>query len=315
MGFKCNKCEKDIREVNDCAACTTCKSIFHFECSVEKSAYKNQKRWCCSTCNNITRALRSNKANQLEIEEQDDIKSLLHAINKKVDKIDSLQEGFDTLKIFTENITEQFGKFQKKYEEQHSEITSLRVKVHELEKENLEKERKLNDLSGRLAQQEQYVRENNIEIAQLPVLRNENCKDIVLEVGHILGITINANDIQNAFRPKINETHNKIPPIIVKFNNKEIKEKFLSKRKYKITKEGILGGSNVGNTIYINDNMSPYFKNLFWKARQWASNKNVNVWFARDKVLVKKENGEILKITSDLDIQTLQLECDTVPLP
>lgn len=61
--------------------------------------------------------------------------------------------------------------------------------------------------------------------------------------------------------------------------------------------------------------MSPYFKNLFWKARQWASNKNVNVWFARDKVLVKKENGEILKITSDLDIQTLQLECDTVPLP
>lgn len=68
---------------------------------------------------------------------------------------------------------------------------------------------------------------------------------------------------------------------------------------------------NNGNRkrIYLNENMTAYYKNLFWKVKTFARERNFKyVWYRNGKIMMRKDNdtAEVIHINGEEDLLKLQ---------
>ena len=84
---------------------------------------------------------------------------------------------------------------------------------------------------------EQYGRRLNLEIAGVPVKDNENTNDIVVEVAKLANVEITKDQISTfhrlAAKPKrnaIDQAARSPPPIIVRFINRDIRNRLYANR-------------------------------------------------------------------------------------
>ncbi len=78
---------------------------------------------------------------------------------------------------------------------------------------------------------EQYSRKDSVRIFGIPETPNENTNDLVIDLGQEIGVEIKPEDISVAHRlpPKCGKDGNK--PIIVKFVQKDTKDKLMKNKR------------------------------------------------------------------------------------
>lgn len=165
------------------------------------------------------------------------------------------------------------------------EVGDLRVEIAEMreslkmfnelcervkaENEGLIKENKLlkgenKVLAKRMSDLEQYSRINNVEIRGVPLSEDENCLQVVQEIGNKVECPVTATDIDVVHRvPAKNGTQH----IIARFVSRTKKVEFASKaRKARLTTADIGVQSKNEKPIFVNDHLTPERKRLFAQA-------------------------------------------------
>ena len=161
-----------------------------------------------------------------------------------------LSSEFENLKITFKEIKQQ---------DFLNKINHLNEKITYLEKQISEQDTLRDEL-------DQYNRRENLEFHGIPEQINENTNLIIKEMAKKLNVQI--KDISTSHR--LPASKNKHSPIIVRFTNRDIKNKIYYKRR------NLIGVHDFGITgmtkLFINENLTPKRKSFF----HWPIKKESN---------------------------------------
>ena len=143
---------------------------------------------------------------------------------------------------------------------------------------------------------QQYQRRDCIEITEVPVLPTDNPKQIVVEVGELMGIDVTEDHISTAHRlPSTKKVPN---GIIAEFVHRDKKEEFYKRQRQLTGKKSIdipcvanEYGKSIyeSNKIYINESLTPYRRKLFGKINEFKrTNKWKHIWSVNGKILLRQ---------------------------
>ena len=125
-------------------------------------------------------------------------------------------------------VNEDYNKLKKINAEQKAEITALKSESSDLKNTRINEIEKIDNL-------EQYGRRQNLEIAGVTVQNGEDTNAVVMEVAKLLDVDILPSHISTSHRlpKKISQNGNVTctPPIIVRFTNRDIRNKVYVNRK------------------------------------------------------------------------------------
>ena len=188
---------------------------------------------------------------------------------------------------------------------QKEEISNLKSQAAALKTQEIKDSIKVDEL-------EQYGRRQNLEIVGVPEKEDENTNAIVLEVAKMLDVDIMSSHISTSHRlPKktaINRNNSGSSPIIVRFTSRDIRNQIYANRKKARFVD--LKNFSVSDTknIFVNENLTPTRKQLFWKTKQEVKNNSWKyIWTHNGNVFVKKDdNASITAIKNELDLNLIK---------
>lgn len=230
-------------------------------------------------------------------EKNEDLPSLYRLINTMRQEMKDNQREVNTRLLEVEKsqafIASQYDEINKKLDS----VLLLKDKVNELETIIKSKDIIIQDMGNRLTKLEQYSRKNCIEIREIPIAPQENIEDVVINIGNKLNIPVKSNDIEAAHRLKA--APGKVPSVIVKFNSYKTKLAFIQNKRKTMTVEGA--------KVYIGESMSPYFRDLFWRAKQKGKDKGYRfIWFKHMSIFMRKEErSQVIQINSEEDLNKI----------
>ena len=185
------------------------------------------------------------------------------------------------------------------------EISNLKSQAAALKTQEIKDSIKVDEL-------EQYGRRQNLEIVGVPEKEDENTNAIVLEVANMLDVDIMSSHISTSHRlPKktaSSRNNSGSSPIIVRFTSRDIRNQIYANRKKARFVD--LKNFSVSDTknIFVNENLTPTRKQLFWKTKQEVKNNSWKyIWTHNGNVFVKKDdNASITAIKNELDLNLIK---------
>ena len=147
----------------------------------------------------------------------------------------------------------------------------------------------------------QYIRRNNIEISGIPELFNENLEEKVIDICKEYDVHVNFDDIEACHRLPKNKRHKDLPPVtIVRFVNRRKAESLLKNKNKNVDVEKI--GIPIGTKNFFNDNLCPYYRNLWFKCRKLKQSGLIKyVWSKNGIVRIRRDEVSPVIRISHLD--------------
>lgn len=286
----CVVCNDDIFEGEN-LRCKICKEHLHFSCAsmretnFRKMNKQSKEKWSCVKCK-ITTAVDCNTSNT-----QDDVSFV-----GSNDKLSSLT---DSVKF----MSNQFDVFGKQLNEVLNSIKELREENKTLKEKNSKLCDDVCKLNRKINVLEQKSIINNVELIGVPEEQNENCKEVVELIASKIGVKI---EVVNAFRTNL-KSSNKPSKMIAILSSMENKQNLMEAAKKKKLNAIMVNEKWENRSIFINNELSSYNRELFYKTRMFAkANEFKFVWFKDLKVFIKKnENYKACIIQDDHDLSKL----------
>ena len=121
-------------------------------------------------------------------------------------------------------------------------------------------EEKLNELSVKHDDLEEYTRKFNLEVYGIPEEGEENTEQIILDLAKCLNVDLIPEDIDISHRMKKGNIQPR--PIIVRFSNYYSKERMYYNRR-KLHKVNVRESLRGAEKVYINENLTAQRASLF----------------------------------------------------
>ena len=234
----------------------------------------------------------------------------LNALKLELREVKTSQEficaKYEDLKI-------NYEKLQKINKKQAEDIEKLQTQSTNLEIREVKGE-------GKIDENEQCDRRQNLEIAGIPSKTGENTNEIVQEVAKLMNINLSEDQISTSHRLPASQRPNRdnneskkrqiasSPPIIVRFLSRDVRNSLYFNRK--LLREANLKKIFVEGTteIYVNENLTRTRKNLLWKAKQRAkANGFKYVWTHNGRINVRlSEDNEAILISNEKDLDLIK---------
>lgn len=332
----CAGCKNNISK-NEYLACSTCRGKFDLICagisadSFRQFGEEHKKRWSCPECtgklprgDNTDTPVRSrNDYLQTNVSNENVTLRNKHSITSAVDK--SLTESklreiikeelsstldrainkhvTDQLKDIKEEIMsfrDSLTFFNKQYEDMKSRLDEKESIISNLQEDNNTLNQQVHELSNRLVQVEQTMRENNVEINGIPEHRTENLLTTVAQLAKTVNSSIADSDILQATRvAKLTKDTNKPRSVIVKLRSTGPRDALIaavSQYNRQNPKDKLnshhLGISGTKVPVYLQEHLAPFNKNIHAAARKRAREAGYKfVWIRNGRILVRKDEG------------------------
>ena len=135
-----------------------------------------------------------------------------------------------------------------------------------------------------------------------PMGETDDVSGVIKLAKEKMGITVLANEITETTR--LGKKSQKPRDLLVKFKNKQAREKFYDLRKKTASSK------EVNKNVYINDHLTRYRKQLFYSARQLFKRKLVAAaWTQHGNILLRGVvNGPPIQIFSQKDLDQFRVE-------
>ena len=142
----------------------------------------------------------------------------------------------------------------------------------------------------------------------IQTLIEENLPKIIVNIVNKLGVSLTADNIEAVHRlpSRVNKLN---APIIVELSSRKKCEEILSKKMSVVTNQDIYGSGYDNKKIFINQSLSPFYKNLLYRAKVLSREKGYDYcWFKNSKILVRKSNKEknVIIINEENDLEKIQ---------
>ncbi|CAN8028117.1 unnamed protein product [Ixodes persulcatus] len=297
---ECLSCLKSIPADSQSLKCIECNNSYHVgKCAgVTKAQLKTLTRedlgaWQCATCK-IHKARHVVGATSEEPNASDLMKHILAMSTK-------LTEVLTRINKIEKSIDEQSDKHDAvivKLTSQEKTLKELKLKTNELERTMYKRDLEIQELKTAVDAAEQYSRRKNIEIHGVPKKDNENLMETIQQLSAKLQLPApkQANDhVEHILID--NQSEGKIPPIIVRFKERAVRDLWISKRRA-LAKE----------RVFINENLTKLLRQLLWKTKSCAKEKGYKfVWIANGKILVReKEKAAAIHVEKEQDLSKLR---------
>ena len=232
------------------------------------------------------------------------VKSFKEECNKKIEDLKTelleVKRSQDFISTKYDKLKDEYrySKLKKTNKKQDAEIKKLKAESNEISAQGAKEASKLDAF-------EQYGQRQNLEIVGIPVTSNEDINAIEREIAELLQVTISSKDISTSYRLQTKSKSNP-PPIIVRFVNRDVRNRIYSNRKNsrnaEFTKLSIKGVEK----IFINENLTYLKKNLFWESKQKAKEAGFKFfWTMNGNVFVRKQEDDkpiLIRNEQDLDL-------------
>lgn len=281
----CNECNDDIFD-GDEIKCSTCNTFLHFECaSLRETSFRKMSKnaklnWCCNKC-------------KFTDPKDKKLFPITATVLKDMDSCSISKENFKSLLDSVNYMSDKFDSFGKQIQEIVKTIKYMKEENQTLKDQNNRLKNEVTYLDKRINVLEQISIENFAEIVGVPETNNENCIKTVEAIVAAVGVEttiLKAYHIQSKIQ-------NKPRKMIVEFQTYQTKRNLMENvRKTKLTGKIVNANWN-NNTIYINDSLTYFNRNLFFKAKAFARDKGFKfIWFKDLKLFIKKsENTKTIK--------------------
>ena len=236
--------------------------------------------------------------------------------NFKTTAGDMLQKHVSELGSVKDSLIEEIKKeaLNKLKQDYIKELNEVNYEIKNLKTVLKDKDDKIEWMNEEINKANQYGRRFHLEFQEIPKEDDENLKDMVKKLAGLLGVTMTEKDIQAVHRiPTRNEK--RIPPIIIEFTHREIRDNFLKNRKKIVTQDDLLLNGN-GEKIYIKESLSKFFRDLEFAARfEFKYKKNFKfVWYNKNQILIRKnETSKLYKISNFEQLNELLLKTRDPP--
>ena len=192
-------------------------------------------------------------------------------------------------------VSEEYEDFREEHKKLASTVASMEK---EIAKQAIKSEENAN-----------YPRWDSLELAGIPPcpvdkFGNENCKEMVINICKELNYWLPASAISTAHRLKKHPSRRSPPAMIVKFNNRDIRNDVYALRKQ--IKDKYFWNSYNIKKLFINESLTPDARKLFYKTRAWAKDMEqthgrIFTWTFKGEIFIRKniETGPKRKILSE----------------
>lgn len=314
MPVECAKC------LNDCDSqtvrCSQCEGFFHFGCAgISEQTFRGwdserKGDWKCSiACRNSSSDLLNKRLDIPSVSvntSKTSLETLASQLNDLCACVTALKKSVDYQSVKFDEVMAKLSKQEDKLAEQGTVIKKLESRIFNLEKENCELQKNSRVTFQSINNIDQYSRNRNIEIHGVEEVEGENLKGFVCDLAKELQIPCDVSlvDVVHRMRSAPGRKSSKSRPIIVQFTNRTTRDLWIAKRKTGLVSKNFVRGSN-DQPIYVNVNLSPYYKQLFWKAREAKKQLNYKYcWVNKsgDIYLKKTDSSPSLFIKSEADL-------------
>lgn len=305
--MSCGKCGDNLPPVGDYILCGECKEGYHYECGgVKESVYRKmgaekRQQWKCPhKC-------------------RGQVSMFVKSPDLTPELPVSLQDVFNKLTLMTQDLrslTKSFEFLSKQYDDLKVEMKVVNdrcreevLRVQKLETENKLLHQELKTIKLSLNNFDQNNRNKTIEIHGVEEKKDEDLKEVMSEMAQMLKIgSYNVNKVENAHRRYQKNQNRKSNPIIVKFLSKCESDEWLAKRRTGLTNKNLWKGGN-DEQIFINENLTPFNRELAWRARVSAKKHGYKYsWVKNGNIFMKKSDTDpVRKITTIEDVPGYQL--------
>lgn len=226
-----------------------------------------------------------------------------------------LKTEFSTIKHDLQEFRKSLDYISDTNDELMQKIEKLNTENEQLKNVNAALQTTVYQLSDRLNNMEQHLREANIEVHGVPESRSENLAVTLEQCAKVVGHVLNNDDIVNCTRVAKQNKESKLPrTIVVKFKNVRCRDNFYS-AVYRYNKShqndklnsSLLGIAGEKRPIYISEHLSPANKALHAAARLKAKElKYQFVWIRNGRIYVRKNpESQYILIKSDESLKLM----------
>ncbi|CAK1596530.1 unnamed protein product [Parnassius mnemosyne] len=309
-------------------SCTHCPKKYHYAClniseiNFRKTSNKFLKSFKCSAC--VTTEKKVDNSNtpaksHLSSPDSDTCKNdkfMLEDLESFLDKTlfdfknAIIAEIKNTIVSELNNNMKEISQELRSIADSHSNLQTEHYKLNEeymtLKNNVINLEESLNDLRCQISRQQQWSRQQNIEVFGVPEVKNENPKDIIIKICNHAGVPLNEQDIDFANRVQpLNRIEGRPRVIVAKLRQRCLKDNVISglkKSKGISTKD--IGLTGESKPIYVNDHLTPENKALYKKCKLKAKGLAYKfVWTKNCQIFTRKnEKSPVISITSEKDL-------------
>jgi hypothetical protein len=211
-----------------------------------------------------------------------------------------VESKIDKLIKSVEFMGKQFDNFNSKVDSLINEIKKLKIENEKMKNDTNYLLKEISIINFKIDIIEQTNLIKSIEVAGIPHTPNENCTEIVKEIGLKTNTVINVVEANRQF---FNNNSNSI--IIAKLETIDMKKTLIKNSKItKISANNICSAWPDKNKIFINERLTKERRSLFGKARAYGKEKNFKfVWVNNGDILMRKnENSKIQRIKNQQDL-------------
>ena len=277
--------------------------------SSSKGSKKNGKLSSADTIVQLTQ-------NQLEELIQNMIlkatKSLKDEIAALKNVVSQLQDGEKFISDNHDDLSKTYNDIIRTDKQQNQEIKQLNKRAENLRKRSSDEERNTDEV-------EQHDRRQNLEFQGVPQTEKDVIQ-IILDLSEKLEVSLKKNDISIAHRLPQRQRPGRTrsssikrhPTIIVRFVSRLIRNQVYANRyKAKYIKDFPVEGME---KLYVNENLIPRRKNLFWQTKPAAKElSNDYFWTNNGQIYIRKDeesNKIILEVKLTWTICSELCECN-----
>lgn len=268
----CSECKTKVSPTKR-IACSSCELYFHRNCT-PTSSHTDSQNWKCESCEkdliikkNVTTRKPDSKRSNIDSGKEESYLTLIrYDISKLSEKFERLSVTNIDLEKSVSFCCGKLDDYGKKMDDLLAKNKSLEEKINNMENKYMKLEMQLNKykINSNISEQQQLS--NNITVSGIPITKNENIFDIIKVTADNLNIDLQKSHILSAYRPKTK--NNADSKIIVKFNNSNIKEAFISEIKTRIKNKNPLKTNQIHSsfqekTVYINHDLTPTYRKYF----------------------------------------------------
>ena len=232
-------------------------------------------------------------------------------------ELEALRTSIKTLTARVDGIEKSQSFISEKYESVLKTLKTLNQTTNTLGKKDTELTKIADSLAERtnrveqavyriecaIDEVQQYSRRDCLEITGIPILPEENPKQLIKEIGTL--IDVNVEDVHLAAVHRLPDTKNVKHRLIVKFVHRDKREEMYKKRRNLIRKnisnlpsvQAAMGlGAISNNKIHINESLTGYRKQLFGRINDFKRKNNYKyLWTANGKIMLKAHDSSETK--------------------
>lgn len=317
--MECRECKVTFSDDEVVVKCYgPCKGSYHLDCStISQRIYatkteEQKSKWSCVACrpskkrgDGLSKVSVSTEETEETNDEEEQIadmanyeqrfqsflvlmkkewRAMMEEIKKDVkEERAKIHESFAEIRDSQNFISQQYEDFKEQLKLTTKKADEAVKRVEELESTIKARDSEVLDLKKRLQGCEQYLRRRTVEIKGIAETQGEDVPKLVIDTVKRLGIDMKPEDIDAAHRVPSKTSP---LPIIVEFKSRLTRNTILSKKSLLKPEDRPANKDDV----YINESLSPYFKNLLWFVKSRLSEYGLySCWFRNKFVYVRKE--------------------------